>query len=122
MRVFLARINPPLCAIPRLMVAWCTLAVGIPRLPIFSDTQFAPLKFVSPEVYGIIMTLIGVAILITVYHKRTEVTGRVVAAVGFVTWVMLTVATTSSTSFIIDIGICAILIGEIRGKRRCYED
>jgi hypothetical protein len=121
-KVIAARLRPKTCAIPRMIVAFLTFAVGFPRLPIFESAQFAPLKFVSPEFYGIMMTAISVALLVTVYYKRLGMLGKTVAATSFVAWVMLGVATVSLTSLITSVTICVVLIGEIIGKRKCYED
>lgn len=46
-------LKPPHGCEVRRLIAALTLAVGVPRLPIFAQTPtFDPLRFVSPWVYG----------------------------------------------------------------------
>lgn len=111
-------LKPKQCAIPRFIVALFTLWVGIPRLPFF-DASFSPLKFIDPWIYGVIMTTIGVGLLVTSYKWRTTISGRVIASIGFVAWVGLTAATSSTTSVLIDFTIAVILFLEVITKHPC---
>jgi len=118
MKELLNQLKPKQCAIPRFIAALFTLWVGIPRLPFF-DTPFSPLKFIDPWIYGIIMTIIGTGLLITSYKYRASVGGRIIAAVGFVAWIGLAVATSSTTSVLIDLTIATILFFEVITKHPC---
>ena len=111
-------LKPKQCAIPRFLAALFTLAVGGPRLPFF-DATFGPLKFIDPWIYGIIMTIIGLGLLITSYCSRTSIGGRIIAAVGFVAWIGLAVATSSITSVLFDLIIAIILFTEVLAKHPC---
>ena len=111
-------LKPKQCAVPRFIVAWFTLWVGIPRLPFF-DASFSPLKFIDPWIYGVIMTTIGIGLLITSYKWRTAIAGRIIASIGFVVWIGLAVATTSATSVLIDFTIAVILFLEVIARHAC---
>lgn len=100
----------------RRLVAWLTLAVGLPRLPLPWPTDgpaFAPLRFLPPEAYGVLMTALGVALMVTAYRGRLSVVGRLVAAAGFVQWMMLAAATPSATSLLIDLAVASVLLAEV---------
>lgn len=109
----------PLCENEvRVIVAIMTLWVGVPRL--IPDAPFSELRFADPIVYGILMTIVGVALLITCYngYSRT-VWGKLIAGIAFVSWAMLAAATTSLTSFGFNITIAAILLLEVYKNGPC---
>jgi len=99
----------------RVICAVFTLAVALPRLPLWNGPSPAvnPLTILPPEAFGWICLVLGVALLATAGRWRTHVSGRVVAFVGLLIWALLTGATTSVTSRIIDITVCYAMIGEI---------
>ena len=81
-------LRPPCENEVRVIVAIMTLWVGVPRL--IPGAQFGGLRFADPVVYGILMTIIGVALLVTCYngYSRT-VWGKLIAGIAFVSWTML---------------------------------
>lgn len=104
---------PPRGREVRRLIAVLTLAVGLPRLPLAGDLfTFAQQRLVSPEAFGVICTLIGILLLMTAYERRLTLAGRLVAALGFVTWVTLAAATTSATSLLIDLAVALSLLME----------
>ena len=98
----------------RLLVASCTLAVGLPRLPIVHDlVQFGQLRAVDPDIVGVLMTLLGVLLLATCYRGRQSFFGRSVAAAGMVAWGGLLFVTTSASSFLVDGSMAVALFWEV---------
>lgn len=97
----------------RRLVALLTLAIGLPRLPLMETIfSFAPQRFGPPELYGVVCVLVGLLLLATAYERRLTIWGRLAAALGFVTWVTLAVATVSATSLLIDLAVAASLLME----------
>ena len=112
-------IYPPSGRDVRRLVAALTLAVGLPRLPFaVGGFSFAEQRYIPPSAFGVICTAVGLLLLLTAYHGRLTVPGRMVAALGFVTWVTLAAATTSTTSLLIDLALAASLLIEA-GTLRC---
>ena len=109
-------IKPPCGNEVRRAVGIFTLWVGVPRL---FGAQVSVLRFADPIVYGILMTTTGVALLMTCNGRRGTVFGKAIAGVAFVAWAMLTVATTSITSFGINLTIAAILLMEVWKNGPC---
>ena len=105
---------PPYGRQVRKLIAAATLAVGIPRLPFFGIQSYNPLRFADPWVYGIVMTLLGILLLTTAckitYHSMRK---KVIAGFGFVCWSMLAAATTSTTSFWINVAFSISLLMEV---------
>lgn len=98
----------------RLLVAACSFAVGIPRLPILHDlVQFGHLRGVEPDVVGVLMTVIGLLLLATCYRGRQSIFGRSVAAAGMVAWGGLLFVTTSASSFLVDGAMTVALFWEV---------
>lgn len=114
---------PPSGREVRRLVALLTLAVGLPRLPYMADLfSFAPQRLLPHETFGVICTLTGVLLLATCHSdRRLALIGRLSAAVGFVVWVSLAAATTSTTSFLIDAAVAASLLVETGTLRRSHE-
>lgn len=114
----------PLCGVQvrRAMALW-TLTVGVPRLPWpWVDLPFAPLRFVPPEVYGVVMTALGIALYVTAYHGRLSLAGRLAAVCGFTMWMVLAAATTSTTSMLADLVVASVLLTEVWVQRgRCSD-
>lgn len=89
-----------------------TLWVGIPRL--IPGASFGQLKFADPVVYGILMTTVGILLIVTCLNGyRTTMAGKIVAGIAFVSWVMLAAATTSLTSFGLNVTVAVILLMEV---------
>lgn len=65
------------------------------------------------------MTTIGVGLLVTSYKWRTTISGRIIASIGFVAWVGLAAATSSTTSVLIDFTVAVILFLEVITKHPC---
>lgn len=117
-------LRPPCGRQVRRMVALLTLAVGVPRLPIFDGETiyFALLRFFDPWVYGVMLTTLGVALWATVYRGwRMRPLGRLVAAVGFAAWVTLAAATDSVTSMLINLTVASVLLAEVWTMGPCDE-
>jgi len=115
---FIKYLRPPCGTEVRRFVAGLTLAVGVPRLPYLDDVLiFAPLRYASPEVYGVYMTLIGLALLGTAFHWRLDVPGRLAAALGVAGWAMLAAATDSVTSILFNIGVVIVLLAEVWAQK-----
>lgn len=105
---------PPAGAEVRRLIAVLTLAVGIPRLPGVAEVAaFAPQRFGPPEVFGVVCTLAGLALLATAYRQRLTIWGRMAAVVAFAVWITLAAATTSNTSQLLDLAIAASLFVEV---------
>ncbi len=105
---------PPAGVDVRRLIALATLAVGIPRLPGVAEVAaFAPQRFGPPEVFGVVCTLAGLALLATAYRQRLTIWGRMAAVVAFVTWISLAAETTSVTSLLLDLAIAASLFVEV---------
>ena len=104
---------PPSGRQVRRLAAVLSLAVGVPRLQLVGDVfAFAPQRFGPPELFGVLCTLVGILLLATAYERRLRISGRLVAVVGFATWVTLAAATTSATSLLVDLAVAASLLME----------
>lgn len=116
-------LKPPCGPSVRRLVAALTLAVGLPRLPIFgAQVVYTPLRFVDPWVYGVALTALGVALMATAYRGwRLRPWGRLVAALGFAAWVMLAAATNSTTSLLINVAVASVLLTEVWTVGPCDE-
>jgi len=103
----------------RRICAVFTLAVAIPRLPFWSGDAPAvnPLRFLSPEAFGWLTLVLGIALLLTNGRLRYRVSGRLVALGGLLVWALLAGATSSITSLIIDITVMYAMLGEIMAGR-----
>lgn len=113
MRRRLRYVLPPRGQEVRRLAALLTLAVGIPRLPLVHDIlPFASQRFGPPELFGVLCTMVGLLLLVTAYGLRLTILGRLVAVLGFVTWVTLAASTTSATSFLIDAVVAASMLVE----------
>lgn len=114
---------PPAGVEVRRLIAILTLAVGLPRLPLLQDLfSFATQRLLPPETFGIVCTLTGILLLATAQgDRRLALIGRLSAAFGFVVWVTLAAATTSTTSFLIDAAVAASLLVETGTLRRSHE-
>lgn len=98
----------------RLLVAACTFAVGIPRLPVIQDAvTFGNLRAVEPDIVGVLMTMLGLLLLATCYRGRQSLFGRSVAAAGMVAWGSLMLVTGSTTSFMVDGAMATALFWEV---------
>lgn len=107
-------LHPPCGREIRRLIAILTLAVGLPRLPLMHDLfSFAPQRFGEPELFGVLCTVVGILLLVTAYKWRLELFGRLVAVLGFVTWITLATATISATSLLIDLAVALSLLWEI---------
>lgn len=105
---------PPSGKEVRRLVAILTLAVGFPRLSFVHDLfPFAPQRFGEPEMFGVLCTIVGLLLLVTAYKWRLTILGRLVAVLGFVTWITLAAATISATSLLIDLAVALSLLWEI---------
>jgi uncharacterized membrane protein HdeD (DUF308 family) len=102
----------------RVIVDVLTLWVGIPRL--IPDASFSILRFADPVVYGILMTTVGVALLVTCYngYSRT-IWGKSIAGIAFISWAMLAAATASLTSFGFNVTIAILLLIEVYKNGPC---
>lgn len=117
-------LKPPCGRQVRRLAAALTLAVGVPRLPLFDGTEvvYTALRFVDPWVYGVMMTALGLALLATAYGGwRLRPWGRLVAALGFAAWVMLAAATSSATSLLINLAVASVLLAEVWTVGPCDE-
>lgn len=98
----------------RRLVAAITLAVALPRLPVWPSTPAVqPLQLLPQEAFGWITLVAGLALLATSGHWRLRVVGRLTALMVFSVWALLAAAATSSTSILIDLLIMYALLGEI---------
>jgi hypothetical protein len=98
----------------RRICALFTLAVALPRLPFYADPPAVnPLRFLPPEAFGWITLALGIALLATSGSHRHKLVGRLVALAGLIVWGILTGATSSITSMIIDVAIMWAMVGEI---------
>lgn len=103
----------------RRMCAFMTLAVAIPRLPLYDfPPSVNPLGLLPPAVFGWLTLVLGIALLATNGPRRHKMSGRLVAFIGLVIWAILTGATSSVTSMIIDVAIMWAMVGEI-GAQSC---
>ena len=97
----------------RLLAAAICLSVGLPRLPLVQDLlSFGPQRFGDPEAWALLFVLGGLALLITCYHGRLSLAGRVTAGIGAVAFVALAAATSSATSFGVDVSMAMALAWE----------
>lgn len=99
----------------RLLVAVCTFAVGLPRLPILHDLlPFGAARLpLEPDLVGVLMTILAALLLATCYRGRQSLSGRIVAAVGMVAWGALMLVTASATSFMVDGAMTVALFWEV---------
>lgn len=105
-------LRPPWGREVRKVAGIFTLWVGIPRL--IPGASFGQLKFADPVVYGILMTTVGILLMVTCLNGyRTTMAGKIVAGIAFVSWVMLAAATTSLTSFGLNVTVAVILLMEV---------
>lgn len=115
----LDKITPPLCGRVRFIVTLITLAVAVPRLPVFDALIVAQLGFFVPSVYAYMLLPLGLALGVTSYRWRTHWFGRLVALLGFVAWVTLTFAASSVTSIAINAIMAGVLFTEILAHHDC---
>lgn len=116
-------LRPPCGNEVRKAAAIFTLWVGVPRLPIFSEVPFNPLRFADQWVYGIVMTVVGILLLATCWNGyRHTIGGKVIAGIAFVCWSMLAAATMSITSFGINLTMAIILLTEVWKNGPCGYD
>lgn len=107
-------LHPPSGIEVRRLIAVLTLAVGIPRLPVVHDVfSFGAQRFGEPGLFGVLCTVVGILLLVTAYKWRLMLFGRLVAVLGFVTWITLAAATVSSTSLLIELAVALSLLWEI---------
>jgi len=98
----------------RRICGFVTLAVAIPRLPLWDTPPlFSPLTIFPPVVFGWLALALGIALLVTNGPRRPMFSGRLVAFIGLVVWALLAGATDSVTSILIDIIIMWAMVGEI---------
>jgi hypothetical protein len=102
----------------RFVVALITLAVAIPRLPVF-DAVVGTLGLFDAVAYSYALLPLGVALAITSYRWRLSPAGRFVAVIAFVAWVTLTFAAVSVTSIIINAIMATIMFSEILAHHDC---
>ena len=114
LRRFVLRLKPPCGRSVRVFVALMALATGIPRLPFVADVlPYSPLRFAHPEVYGVALAALGLALLATSGRYRLRVSGRVVAALAVVAWATLGAAAGSTTSILINLLCAASMLAEV---------
>jgi hypothetical protein len=104
----------------RRLIAWLTLAVALPRLPLFEPSlsmAVYPLGILPQETFGWLFLLVGLALLATAGRWRLILRGRLAALAALVAWSVLAAATTSTTSRLIDFVIMYSLMGEIIAGR-----
>jgi hypothetical protein len=105
----------------RRLVAALTLAVALPRLPIFpmsASMVVYPLGILPQETFGWLFLVVGVALLATCSHAcRLRLRGRLVALAALLAWSVLAAATTSTTSRLLDAAIMWAMFGEIIAGR-----
>ena len=105
---------PPHGSEVRKFAGWASLWVGIPRLLNQNDSLYSPLAFADPWVYGILMTILGVALLLTACSRRRRtIYSKVIAGIGFVAWMLLAAATASQTSLGFSLTVAASLLMEV---------
>lgn len=100
----------------RRVVAWITLAIGVPRTEPFNELgRFLPLRFAEPEAYGVIFTALGILLLLTCYWRRLGLPGRLVAVASFGAYVTIGIDAIplSATSVLVDFIMAYALFGEI---------
>jgi hypothetical protein len=115
----LDKIIPPLCVRVRFVAALATLAVAVPRLPVFDALIVAQLGFFVPSVYAYLLLPLGLALVVTSYRWRLHWVGRLVALLGFVAWVTLVFAASSVTSIAINAIMAGVLFTEILAHHDC---
>ncbi len=104
----------------RRLVAFLTLAVAIPRLPIFSPSSSMtvyPLGILPQETFGWLFLAVGLALLVTGGHWRVTMRGRLIALAVLLAWSVLAAATTSTTSRLLDVAVMWAMLGEITAGR-----
>lgn len=98
----------------RRLVGFLTLAVALPRLPVWPGPAIVyPLRWLPQELYGWLTLAAGLLLLATLGRHRTRLRGRLTALFAFAVWATLAAATTSATSMMIDLLIMYALLGEM---------
>lgn len=96
------------------MCGMFTLAVALPRLPFWQPPlPVSTLGILPAALYGWLFLALGVALLATNGQRRSRWSGRLTALVALVLWGILTGATTSVTSLIINVVVMWAMVGEI---------
>ena len=104
----------------RRLVAWLTLAVALPRLPVFGPSvsmTVYPLGLLPQETFGWIFFVAALLLLVTGGQWRLRLRGRLAALLALLAWSVLAAATTSTTSRLLDLAIMYSLVGEIIAGR-----
>lgn len=97
----------------RLLVAAIALAVGVPRIAaLHTALPFAAHRFGTPETWGWVFAVLGLALLVTSYRWRLTPVGRIIAGIGAVSFVALMAASTSATSVGVDFSLACALAWE----------
>ncbi len=121
MKANLARwLRPPRGCDVRRLVAWLTLSVALPRLPLFGPSATMtvyPLGILPQETFGWIFLTAGLVLLATGGRWRLRMRGRLAALAALVAWSVLAAATSSATSRLLDLAIMYALVGEIIAGR-----
>lgn len=103
----------------RRLTGFIMLGIALPRLPFWPGPAIVyPLKLLPEATFGWLTLAVSLALLITAWRWRLHFSGRFVALVAFVTWVILAVATTSVTSMILDITFAWASFGEVIAQPR----
>lgn len=98
----------------RRLCATFTLAVALPRLPLWDVMPpVSVLGLLPAAAYGWLFMVLGIALLATNGRWRTRLSGRLVAFVALVLWGVLLGGTTSITSIIINLAVMWAMVGEI---------
>jgi hypothetical protein len=106
----------------RRICALFTLAVAVPRLPMWPGyAPFAnPLTILPAEAFGWLTLALGIALLATNGRHRARVRGRLVALAALLIWALIAGATSSLTSDIMSVAVAYAMLGEIlAGRNDC---
>lgn len=111
-------LRPPRGDDVRRLLALLTLAVALPRLPIWPGPAIVyPLRLLPQEAFGWLTLVVGIALLLTSCNgQRLQLPGRLTSVLAFATWLTLAAATSSATSLLVDLAIAYALLGEIVGQ------
>lgn len=104
----------------RRLAGWATLAVAIPRLPVWPGPTAIfnyPLGILPQETFGWLFLAAGLLLLATGGEYRSRVRGRLAALLALLAWSVLAAATPSMTSRLIDLVFMYSLVGEIIAGR-----